>query len=93
MAEASSRLRLLVSPSSRRDEIVGRHGDGWKVRVAAPPEDGRANEAVRRLIADRLGIPRRAVSIVSGQTAREKVVEMSGIEQAETESLLQAKGR
>lgn len=93
MAEASSRLRLLVSPSSRRDEIVGRHGDGWKVRVAAPPEDGRANEAVRRLIAERLGIPRRAVSIVAGQTAREKVVEMSGIEQAESESLLQAEGR
>jgi len=75
-----------VSPGARRTEIAGRHGDGWKVRVAAPPEDGRANEAVLRLLAERLGLPRRSVTIVSGHTAREKVVELDGISQERAEA-------
>jgi len=86
--ERSTRLRLRVSPGSRRTELVGRHGDRWKVRVAAPPEGGRANEAVLRLLARRLGLPRRALSIVSGHTGRDKVVEMSGIDHDETERKL-----
>ena len=77
---------MRVSPGARRTEIAGRHGDGWKVRVAAPPEDGRANEAVLRLLAERLGLPRRAVTIVSGHTAREKVVELDGISQERAEA-------
>ena len=57
MAAPSTRLRLRVSPGAGRDEVVGRYGDGWKVRVGAPPERGRANDAVLRLIAKRLGVP------------------------------------
>jgi uncharacterized protein (TIGR00251 family) len=87
--EPSTRLRLRVSPGARRTEIAGRHGDGWKVRVAAPPEGGRANEAVLALLAERLDVPRRAVSIVSGHAGREKVVEMVGIDQADTERRLE----
>jgi len=83
---STTRLRVRVSPGARRTEIAGRHGDGWKVRVAAPPEDGRANEAVLRLLAERLGLPRRAVAIVSGHTAREKVVELDGISQERAEA-------
>jgi uncharacterized protein (TIGR00251 family) len=77
--EPSTRLRLRVSPGARRTEIAGRHGDGWKIRVAAPPENGRANEAALRLLAERLGLPRRALTIVSGHNAREKVVQLQGI--------------
>jgi len=84
--EPSIRLRLRVLPGARRTEIAGRHGDGWKVRVAAPPENGRANDAVRRLLAERLDLPRSAVTIVSGHTAREKVVELDGISQERAES-------
>jgi uncharacterized protein (TIGR00251 family) len=84
--ETSTRLRVRVSPGARRTEIAGPHGDGWKIRVAAPPEDGRANEAVLRLLAERLGLPRRAVTIVSGHTAREKVVELDGISQERAEA-------
>jgi uncharacterized protein len=91
--EASTRLRLRVSSGARRSEIAGRHGDGWKVRVAAPPEDGRANEAVLALLAERLELPRRAVSIVSGHSAREKVVEMVGIAQADSERRLEEASR
>lgn len=79
MAAPSTRLRLRVSPGSGRDEIVGRYGEGWKVRVGAPPERGRANDAVLRLVAERLGVVRSAVTLVSGATARDKVVELHGM--------------
>ncbi|HXR12019.1 MAG TPA: DUF167 domain-containing protein [Gaiellaceae bacterium] len=79
MSAASTRLRLRVSPGSGRAEIVGRHGDAWKVRVTAPPEHGRANEAVLRLVAETLCVPRDSVTIVSGHGAREKIVELTGV--------------
>ena len=73
------RVRLRVSPGSGRAEIVGRHGDAWKVRVTAAPEDGRANDAVIRLMADTLSLPLSAVSIVSGHGARDKIIELTGV--------------
>jgi uncharacterized protein (TIGR00251 family) len=85
---STTRVRLRISPGSRKTELAGRHGDGWKVRVSAPPEDGRANDAVLELLAKRLGLPRRALSIVSGHKARDKVVEMSGIDAQEAERKL-----
>jgi len=90
MAKPSTRVRLRVSPGARRNELVGRHGEGWKVRVSAPPEGGRANDAVLDLLARELSLPRRSLSIVSGQAAREKVVRMEGIDRAETERRLEA---
>jgi uncharacterized protein len=89
MAEPSTRLRLRVAPGARTTEVVGRHGDAWKVRVAAPPEDGRANDAVLGLLAERLSLPRRSLTLVSGHTARVKIVELSGIDAAETERRLE----
>ena len=91
--EASTSLRLRVSPGAHRSEIVGRHGEGWKVRVAAPPENGRANEAVLALLAEQLEVPRRALSVVSGRTGREKIVWMAGIAQAESERRLEEVSR
>jgi hypothetical protein len=73
------RVRLRVSPGSGRAEIVGRHGDAWKVRVTAAPEHGRANDAVIRLMADTLSLPLSAVTIVSGHGARDKIVELTGV--------------
>jgi uncharacterized protein len=89
MAETSTRVRLRVSPGARRSEVVGRHGDGWKVRVTAPPEDGRANDAVLDLLSKRLDLPRRSLSIVSGHSSREKVVLLEGIDRAESEQRLE----
>ena len=86
----STRVRLRVSPGSRKTELAGRHGDGWKVRVSAPPEDGRANDAVLDLLAERVSLPRRALTIVSGQKSRDKVVEMTGIDAEEAERKLEA---
>ena len=72
-------MRLRVSPGSGRAEIVGRHGGAWKVRVTAPPEHGRANDAVVRLMADTLALPLSAVTIVSGHGARDKIIELTGV--------------
>jgi uncharacterized protein len=88
MAKPSTRVRLRVSPGARRTGLAGRHGDGWKVRVTAPPERGRANDAVLDLLAEAVELPRRSLSIVSGHGAREKVVLMEGIGPAETERRL-----
>jgi uncharacterized protein (TIGR00251 family) len=79
MSAASTRLRLRVSPGSGRAEVVGKHGDAWKVRVTARPEQGRANEAVVRLMADTLALPLSAVTIVSGHGTRDKIVELAGV--------------
>ena len=79
MSAPSTRLRLRVSPGSGRAEIVGRHGDAWKVRVTAPPERGQANDAVLRLVAETLAVPLDAVTIVAGHGARDKIVELAGV--------------
>ncbi len=89
MAEPTTRVRLRVSPGAKRTELVGRHGDAWKVRVSAAPERGRANEAVVGLLAERLGIPRASLSVVSGQTSRDKVVELRGLGHLEAERRLE----
>ncbi len=79
MEAVSTRLRLRVAPGAARARVVGRHGDAWKVRVAAPPEGGRANDAVVRLLADTLALPREAVTLVSGHGTRDKIVELVGV--------------
>jgi uncharacterized protein len=79
MTAASTRLRLRVSPGAGRAAVVGRHGDGWKVRVTAAPERGRANDAVVQLLATVLGVSRDAVTLVSGHSGRDKIVELTGL--------------
>jgi uncharacterized protein len=74
-----TRLRLRVTPRARRREIVGRYGDGWKVRVVAPPSNGRANEETLELVASALAVKRESVALVAGGSSREKVVRVSGL--------------
>ncbi len=88
MTTASSRLRLRVVPGAGSTEIVGRNGEAWKVRVAAPPERGKANEAVVRLLARALKLPERSVTFVSGHGGRDKMIELAGIDPAEIASRL-----
>jgi uncharacterized protein (TIGR00251 family) len=68
-----------VSPGANRPRIVGRHGDAWKVRVAAPPEGGKANDAVLTLLAATLGVPRDDLALASGRTSRDKVITLVGL--------------
>jgi uncharacterized protein len=74
-----------VAPGARRSEVVGRHGDAWKLRVRSAPERGRANDEVADLLARTLHVAARDVRIVSGHTSRQKLVELDGltIEEAE----------
>jgi uncharacterized protein len=93
MEAVSTRLRLRVAPGAVRSEVVGRHDDAWKVRVAAPPADGRANDAVIRLLADTLDVARAAVTLVSGHSSRDKILELDGLEPNEIERRLAASAR
>jgi hypothetical protein len=69
---------------------VGRHGDAWKVRVGAPPEGGKANEAVLALLAHALDIPRRDLALAAGRTSRDKVVELAGVTDEDAAARLEA---
>lgn len=82
------RLRLRVSPGARRPAVVGRHGTAWKVRVSAPPEGGKANDAVLALLSETLHLPSRDIELVSGASARDKVVALRGVTGAEVEASL-----
>jgi len=88
MKAVSTRVRLRVSPGANSARVVGRHGEAWKVRVAAPPEGGRANDAVVRLLAETLSLPRDAVTLVSGHGARDKIVELAGLDPTQIERRL-----
>jgi len=74
-------VRILVKavPGAKRSEIVGRLGDRLKIRVTAPPEDGKANEAICELIAAALGIKSRDVRVVGGHSRAEKTLEVDGV--------------
>jgi uncharacterized protein len=74
------RLSLKVVPGSSRDEVVGWLGDSLKVKVKAPPEKGRANEAVVALLADRLGIDSSSIAVVSGHGSPAKTVAIEGMD-------------
>jgi uncharacterized protein len=78
----SVRIHLRVSPGAARTTVVGRYGDGWKVRVAAPPEGGRANAELERHLAALLGVARRDVRVVAGAGGRTKTVEIAGLSAA-----------
>ena len=82
-------VRLHVQPGAGRTAVVGRHGEAVKVRVAASPEGGRANEAVVKLIAETLAVKPSAVKILSGESSRSKRVEIAEIEEDEVRRLLE----
>jgi uncharacterized protein (TIGR00251 family) len=81
------RFGVRVQPRASRSEIRGVHGDVLRVRVAAPPVDGAANEALIALLADELGVARGAIRIASGGSSRTKVVEVAGIDRAAADRL------
>jgi len=88
MAGNTTRLRVRVSPGARSNAVLGRHGEGWKVRVTAAPEGGKANDAVLRLLAERLDLPGKSLTLVSGPSSRDKIVELHGIDRVEAERRL-----
>ena len=76
----SVRIALHVTPRSARDEVVGWKGSELGVRVTAPPEGGKANDAVIRLLAKALTVPMRDVRVIRGGSSRHKMLEIDGID-------------
>jgi uncharacterized protein YggU (UPF0235/DUF167 family) len=79
-------------PRASRDEIVGWLDGALKIRVAAPPEDGRANAALEAVLAGVLGLPKRAVRVAAGHGSARKRVEIEGLDRLEVERRLAAAG-
>jgi uncharacterized protein (TIGR00251 family) len=86
-ADGRITLTLHIQPGAKKTEFAGRHGDALKIRLAAPPVDGKANEALVKFIAATLHLPKSSVMLKSGQTSRRKVLEISGAESSEIASL------
>jgi uncharacterized protein (TIGR00251 family) len=85
-----ARVEVTVSPGAASSGLVGRHGAGWKARIPAPPERGKANRALEELLAEVLGVRRDRVSVVAGRAVRRKVVEVEGLEAPEIARRLEA---
>ena len=71
-------LELHVQPGAKRTEVTGMHGERIKIRLAAPPADGRANAALIEFLAEAFGVARRDVTILSGMKSRDKRVLIEG---------------
>ena len=82
-AEPMTELAVKVVPRSAKDEIVGWLGGALKVRVMAPPQDGRANRALEQLLATALGLKKNAVTVAAGSSSARKRVAIAGLERAE----------
>ena len=67
-------LILHVQPGAKRTEVAGRHGDALKIRLAAPPVDGKANSELLRFLSDAFDVPLRNVTLVRGESSRQKIV-------------------
>ncbi|HLG08977.1 MAG TPA: DUF167 domain-containing protein [Gaiellaceae bacterium] len=90
MRSPRTSLRLRVIPGAPHSGIVGRHGDAWKVRVAAAAEAGKANDAVLELLAQALDVPRRDLELTSGRASRDKVVALEGLTREAVDRRLEA---
>jgi uncharacterized protein (TIGR00251 family) len=78
--EGGVELTLYLQPRASRTEVVGAHGDALKLRIAAPPVDGEANDELIRFLAKALGVTKAQVTIASGATGRKKRVRVEGVE-------------
>lgn len=87
------RFSVHVQPRASRTEIRGLHGDALKVRVAAPPIDGAANEELVEFFSSLFAVGRRAVRILAGTHSRSKIVEIEGINEAAVHELVDATAR
>jgi len=82
------RFTVKAQPNASKNEIVGMLGESLKVRVKAPPENGKANEAIENLLAKTLGIKKTAVNVISGLSQSHKIIEVHGLTDIEIKALL-----
>jgi len=85
---ASCTLAIKAIPNAPRNEVVGWLGDALKVKVHAPPVEGKANAALCEFLADTLDLPRRAVTVARGDTSRHKLIHVQGLTLSEVRARL-----
>jgi uncharacterized protein len=83
-----ARITVKVHPRAKRTGVAGRYGDAWKLDLAAPPVDGKANEECVRFFAELASTARGRVRIVTGLTSRTKVIDIEGVAQDQLERLM-----
>ena len=88
-APGGARIRVRVVPRASRTEACGLQGDALKVRLQAPPVDGKANAALCAFVAEAAGLPKRAVSVVAGETSRAKTLFAAGADPSALAASLQ----
>jgi len=77
-AQLRARISVRVQPRAARNEVAGMYGGAIRIRLTAPPVDNAANEALVKLLAERLSVPRHQVRVVAGLSSRSKIVEIDG---------------
>ena len=82
------KLEIIVAPKSSRNAVLGEYQGRIKIALTAAPTDGKANQALVEFLAEKLGIPKRNISILRGATNKRKLVEVHGIEMSEAHRLL-----
>ncbi|MGE5085513.1 MAG: DUF167 domain-containing protein [Bacillota bacterium] len=82
------RLHLFIQPKSSKNEIVGPHNGMLKVKITAPPVDGEANQALIEFLSKLLKIPKREITIIKGETGRQKTVDIAGVDFKSTKEKL-----
>jgi uncharacterized protein (TIGR00251 family) len=88
MEGSKTNIRVKVLPRSSKNQIVGQENGTFKVKLTAPPVEGKANKALSDLLTKRLGLPRGSVEIVSGKRSRLKSVRIKGLSSEEVKNLL-----
>ncbi len=87
-----ARFPVKVHPRAKRTRLAGRLGEAWKLDLAAPPVDGKANEECVRFFAELASVPRSRVRVVAGLTSRNKVIEIEGVSSEALERILKDAG-
>jgi uncharacterized protein len=85
---SNARLAVKVTPNAGRNEIAGLKDGVLQVRIAAPPEKGKANKELTDFLAEKLGVKKSAISIIKGQTSRYKTILVAGINNQELSKLI-----
>jgi uncharacterized protein len=76
-------IRVHVIPNAKIDEVMGEHDNAIKIKLRAPPVEGKANAALRRFLAEKLGVPQRAIVLDRGERSRDKVIRIDGLSQTD----------
>jgi len=82
------KVEVLVQPRAARNEIVGPHGESLKIRLKAPPVEGKANQALVSFLAKLFGVSKQQVKVLSGLTSRRKSIYISGVKAEEARKIL-----